>query len=297
MKLLREPLLHFLVLGGLMFAAYSWLHRGAADDAAPTAVRITTSEVAWLKETWSRQWRREPSREELRGLVTDFLKEELLAREARAMKLDEDDTIVRRRLAQKVAFLVEDTAQLAEPTDQDLRHFYDAHRELFQTGARVSFTHVFFNREKRTDAEADARAALAKLQSGADAETVGDRLLIDAEMHDAEERAVAAQFGPDFAKAVLTLKPGVWSGPVVSGYGLHLVRLSALTPGHLREFAEVRAQVLNRWRDEQQRENSSRYFAGLLKKYDVALDESAKSLIGPLDGPLPTPPAGKEGVR
>jgi len=295
MKLLREPLLHFLVAGGLLFAAYSWLRRGDVNETP--VVRITASEVAWLKETWSRQWRREPSRDELRGLVTDYLKEELLAREARAMRLDEDDTIVRRRLAQKVAFLVEDTTRLADPTEQDLRRFYDAHPELFQTGARVPFTHVFFSREKRADAEADAQAALGALQHGADAAALGDRLLLDAEMRDAEERAVAAQFGPDFAQAVLALKPGAWSGPVVSGYGLHLVRVSELTPGRLREFADVRAQALERWRDEQQQAGSARYFAGLLKKYRVSVDESVAPLIGRLDGPLPAPQAGEEAVR
>src|ERR1700730_1348782 len=138
MRILREPLLHFLLIGGLLFATYSWWRRGAGDDPAPARVRITASEVAWLKETWSRQWQREPTREELRGLVTEFLKEELLAREARAMRLDENDTIVRRRLAQKVAFLVEDTAGLAEPTEQDLRRFYAGHPGPFPTSARGS---------------------------------------------------------------------------------------------------------------------------------------------------------------
>ena len=178
-----------------------------------------------------------------------------------------------------------------------MRRFYDAHPEHFQTGARVSFTHIYFSREKRADAESDARAALVELAHGADATALGDRLLIDAEMRDADERAVAAQFGPDFARAVLALKPGVWSGPVVSGYGLHLVRVSELTPGRLREFADVRTQVRERWRDEQERAGSARYFAGLLKKYHVAVDEDVKPLIGPLDGPLPAPPAGEETVR
>ena len=292
MKILREPLLHFVVAGALLFAAYSWLRRGEKGD-APVAVRITANEVAWLRETWSRQWQREPTQDELRGLVTDFLKEELLAREARAMRLDENDTIVRRRLAQKVAFLVEDTARLAEPTEQDLRRFYDAHPEHFQAEARVSFTHVFF----RDGKDAEAKAALAELARGADAAALGDRLLIDAELRDADAQSVAAQFGADFAKSVLTLKPGAWSGPVVSGYGLHLVRVAEHTPGRLRDFAEVKARVLERWRDGQQRESSARYFAGLLKKYGVAVDQDLKPLIGPLDGPLPLVPAGGEGAR
>lgn len=289
MKIFREPLLHFLVMGALLFAAYAWLRRGEKSD-APAAVRITADEVAWLKETWARQWQREPNSDELRGLVTEFLKEELLAREARAMRLDENDTIVRRRLAQKVAFLVEDTARLAEPTEQDLRRFYDAHPEHFQSEARVSFTHVFF----RAGKDAEAKAALAELARGADAAAMGDRLLIDAELRDADAQSVAAQFGADFAKAVMALKPGEWSGPVVSGYGLHLVRVSALTPGGVREFAEVKAKVFERWRDGQQRETSARYFASLLKKYDVIVDERVKPLIGPLEGPLPLPQASGE---
>ena len=116
-RLLKEPLLHFLVLGALLFAVYSWLNRSLPDNkSAAGTVRITSNEIAWLKETWSRQWQREPTRDELRGLVTDFLKEELLAREARALGLDQNDTIVRRRLAQKLEFLVQDTSRLAPET-------------------------------------------------------------------------------------------------------------------------------------------------------------------------------------
>ena len=142
-------MLHFLVLGALLFGAYAWLNRGASarQERGAGAVRITTNEVAWLADTWARQRQHPPTREELRGLVTEYLKEELLAREARAMGLDEDDLVVRRRLAQKLEFLVQDTSQLAEPTDEDLRRIYEANLEQFQTKARISFTQVFFNRD------------------------------------------------------------------------------------------------------------------------------------------------------
>ena len=120
-RLLNEPLLHFLVLGALTFVVYSWLNRSLPDNtSAAGTVRITSNEIAWLKETWSRQWQREPTCDELRGLVTDFLKEELLAREALSLGLDQNDTIVRRRLAQKLEFLVQETSRLAEPTEEDL---------------------------------------------------------------------------------------------------------------------------------------------------------------------------------
>jgi hypothetical protein len=171
-------------------------------------VRITSNEIAWLKETWSRQWQREPTRDELRGLVTDFLKEELLAREARALGLDQDDTIVRRRLAQKLEFLVQDTSTLAEPTEEDLRRFYEANPERFQTDARISFTQVFFSREKRANAATEANAALKDLARGANAVDLSDRILVDSDFVNADMQSVAGQFGREFADAVFALKPG-----------------------------------------------------------------------------------------
>src|SRR5512137_1593075 len=138
-KVLKEPLLHFLVIGAVLFAAYAWRNRGAQSDAGGRQVRISEGDVKWLKETWAKQWQREPNREELRGLVTEFLKEELLAREAREMGLDQNDVYVRRRLAQKVEFMVQDTSRLVEPTENDLRRFYAGNPERFSEPVRVSF--------------------------------------------------------------------------------------------------------------------------------------------------------------
>jgi hypothetical protein len=281
---LKEPLLHFLFAGVLLFAAYEWLNRDTGDDAtAERVVHVTTAQVEWLKESWARQRQRVPDEEELKGLVASYLKEELLAREAKELGLEENDTVVRRRLAQKLEFLVQDTARLAEPTEEDLRRFYEAHPERFQTGAHISFTHVFFSRELRQDAAADVRTALAELSS-ADAvpDNLGDRLLLEAEFHQVDKPTVASQFGPDFADAVMALEPGAWTGPLESGYGLHLVHVSELTPAARWEFVEVKTQVIERWREEQEREAHAQYFAGLLKKYDVIVDESVGPLVGQL---------------
>jgi hypothetical protein len=292
-RLFKEPLLHFLVLGALVFAVYAWLNRSSPDNKSTAGtVRITSNEIAWLKETWSRQWQREPSRDELRGLVTDFLKEELLAREARTLGLDQDDTIVRRRLAQKLEFLVQDTSRLADPTEEDLRRFYEANPERFQTDAHISFTHVFFSREKRAAASAEAKAALSDLARGANPADFGDRLLVDSEIVDADMQSVAGQFGREFADALFALKPGAWTGPIESGYGLHLVRVSEVKPAKRREFSEVKIQVLEYWRQQRQRSDNEKYFASLLKKYNVVVDDSVKPLIGSLDEPIATPTNG-----
>jgi PPIC-type PPIASE domain len=279
-------LLHFLALGALTFVVYSWLNRSLlGNTSAEGTVRITSNEVAWLKETWTRQWQREPTVEEMRGLVTDLLREELLAREAQAMGLGENDTIVRRRLAQKLAFLIEDTSRLAEPTEDDLRKFFDAHPERFQNEARVSFRQIYFSRERRADAAADARVLLGQLsRTSAELDTskLGDRLLIDAEFRDADWQTVVGAFGSDFAEAVFALRSGEWNGPIASGYGLHLVCVSKLTSAKQRDFAEVREQVLERWREQRRLEENDKYFAALLKKYEIVVDDDLKPLLGPL---------------
>ena len=156
MKLFREPLLHFAVIGVALFYAYSWLNesRPALDGVEP--VRIGQGEVQWLRETYSSQWLRPPDAIELQGLVADLVTEELLAREAQAMGLGENDTIVRRRLAQKLKFLVEDTSRLAEPTDAELRQYFEANSARFEENSLVSFSHVYFNPQNRKDAATDA---------------------------------------------------------------------------------------------------------------------------------------------
>jgi hypothetical protein len=282
---LREPFLHFLVGGGLLFVAYAWLNPSVPGaDPEPREVRIGAGEVRWLTDTWVRQWHREPTPDELRVLVSNLLKEELLSREARELGLDENDTVVRRRLAQKLEFLLQDVARIPEPTDDELRRLYEASPEVHRTEPRVSFEHVYFSRARRKDAAKDAADALASLRKvpSADVTQMGDPLLVDAEFRDADRRNVESAFGPEFARAVFTLRPGAWHGPLVSAYGVHLVRVDSADAARPRAFAEVREQVLARWRADRQRENETRYFKRLVEKYQVVLDDSAKSVIGPM---------------
>jgi parvulin-like peptidyl-prolyl isomerase len=270
---LKEPLLHFLVAGGLLFAVYAWLNRGGGE--APHVVRITAAEVHWLKEMWARQWQRPPNEQELRGIVADYVKEALLAREARTLGLDENDTVVRRRLAQKLEFLVQDTARLAEPREDELRQLYDTNRARYQTPARLSFTHIFFK------TEAAARQGLEELATHSAAE-LGDRSLLESDYTQVDEQTVTSLFGGEFAGKVFTLDPGQWHGPIASGYGFHLVRLRERQAAQPRLFDEVRTQVLDEWHRSQQAKASAQFFAGLLQKYDLVVEESVKPLIGPL---------------
>jgi parvulin-like peptidyl-prolyl isomerase len=283
MKMLREPLLHFALAGGLLFAAYTGLNRGAsaAGDGDHT-IRITERELAWLTDTSARAWQRTPNENEMQGLVAEYLKEELLAREARALELDRDDTVVRRRLAQKMSFILEDTARLASPTEADLRARFEAGQERFRTAARSSVVQVYFSSAKRGDrTAADARRALEQLTRGADPASLGDSSLLPPALTDVDEQAIGSQFGAAFAQGVVRLEPGVWAGPIESEFGLHLVQVTARDGGRPRAFEDVRSQLLDEWRREKDAAARNAYFAGLLEKYDVQATAAAQPLLGP----------------
>jgi len=282
MSLFREPLLHFVVVGALLFGGYAWLHDKRAEAMAVEPVRIDQGDVRWLKQTWSSQWLREPTVDELKGLVENLLSEKLMAREAEAMGLDRDDTIVRRRLAQKLKFLVEDTVQLAEPAEAELRQFYTANSAQFETPGKLSFKQVYFNPEHRTDAAGDAKVALAELIAKGEAEpTAGDRLLLGDSFDDTDELALAGMFGADFAHEVFAVEPGAWRGPVKSGYGFHLVFVTRRTTTSPKPFDAVKAAVLADWRNTTQIALSRDYLAELRKKYGVELDGGVKAMLGP----------------
>lgn len=250
-RLLCEPLVHFLAIGAALFAASAWTNRDGnnGDRSNTRMVRITEAEVAWLRETWTRQWQRPPTEQELRGLVTDYLKETLLAREATDMGLTENDTVIRRRLAQKIEFLVRDTVQMAEPTEDELRRHHASRRDQFAEPARVTFTQT-------------------PDQGG---------VLLPTDMTDADLMSVAGVFGHDFARDLFNRELGRCA--LLSTYGRHQVNVLAKQPARPREFADVRTLVLQDWQQEEQRKAHQMFITDLLKKYDVVAEESVKPLL------------------
>ncbi|WP_027992504.1 peptidyl-prolyl cis-trans isomerase [Sinorhizobium meliloti] len=278
MTLFREPLLHFAVIGVVLFGGYSWLH-DEQPAAADEPVRVGEGDVRWLKQTWSSQWLRNPTEDELKGLVDDLLNERLMAREAKEMGLDQDDTVIRRRLAQKLRFIVEDTAQLAEPTEAELRQLYEANRSRFETPGRLSFKQIYFDPEHRADAAAEAKTVLTELNALAESEPASDRLLLGNRFDDASELAISGMFGADFAREVFAVEPGQWRGPVKSGYGLHLVFVMQRTATTPKPFETVKGDVLAEWRRLKQTELSRDFLAALRKKYGVELEDGVKAAL------------------
>jgi hypothetical protein len=281
-KLLREPLFQFLIAGALLFGGYEWWTRGAQTPPTEGSVRIGPGEVRWLRETFASQWKREPTTDEMGGLLATLINEELLAREARALGLDQGDTIVRRRLAQKLTFIVEDTTRIADPSEDELRRYFATRVEGYGTGRRVSFRHVFFSPARRSNAFADAGAALSLISASVSTKPPeGDPLPLEDLHADLDAQAVFSLFGPDFARTVFELNPGSWSGPLKSGYGAHLVLVIRRDEGEPRRFEEVRNTVVDDWRRAKAVETNEAFLAKLRNKYGVVVDSGEKLLLEP----------------
>ncbi len=273
---LEEPLLHFVLLGMLIFAVSGWRAARRPAENAMGHIEVTAGTIGWLSDSFARQWHREPDAEELRGMVDDHLREEVLYREALAMGLDRNDSIVRRRMAQKMEFLTQDMAAEVPPDEAALRKFFGEHAARYAKAARVSFRHVFFSKERRgAKLDADANEALAALAKGASDETMGDPFLREHEFTYTSADEIAAALGREFAEKVIDMPAGGWRGPVASNYGLHLVSVSVRAGPEAVEMELVRGAVARDFSDERRRMANQDFLERLKVRYRITVDEVA----------------------
>ena len=246
-----------------------------APEASSNAVQITAAEADALRRAWVQQWNRAPTDAEFRRLLGEHLRDAILAREAQSLGLHDDDAEVRRRLARKMTAAMEASVPAADPTEDDLKRTLDAHRAEFAVVQRVSFTQIFFSRERRgARATADAAAAAARLRGDKPRGRLdaGDPTMLPATLDAVDEAAIAAQFGAPFAQRVLALPTGSWQGPIESSVGVHLVRVTERSESSTRALAEVREEVTALWRDERRKAASDAAYEVVRRKYDVAVD-------------------------
>jgi peptidyl-prolyl cis-trans isomerase C len=270
----REPLLHFVLLGALLFAVTAFRQ----ENPGQSEIRISAGEVAQLAAFWEAQSQRKPSAEELRGLIEERIDEEVLAREAVRLGLDRDDVIVRRRLAQKMAFVSDDLALLGEPAEAELRAYFDTHRATYTVPDLYALRHVYFNPDRHGMAlDIDAQRALQRLSRGANADEVGDPFMLPRELADVSRDDIARDFGSIFADAVTSTKPGTWAGPVRSPFGVHLVKLEAHTPRTEAHFEDVRDLVREAYLAQKQREANLAMRTKLRQQYRIVVETAEGS--------------------
>jgi len=271
---LREPLLHFLLLGGALFAAYAYFERGSGAAEPSKQIRLTPDDVLAMGTYFQSQWRRMPTSEEFGRLVENKIQEEVLYREAVAMGLDKDDTIVKRRMAQKMQFLAEDVAAAREPTTAELRSWFEKNSAKFAQPPRLSFRHLYFSTDRRGDrARDDAEQALSKLAGqpvdAKIARSLADPFMFQDYYRDRAPDYLGKEFGPPFALAVAKLAPGSWQGPIESGFGWHLVFVDTVIPGRVPAFEEIEPDVNTAWLGEQKAIAWRKGYEAMRAKYTV----------------------------
>jgi parvulin-like peptidyl-prolyl isomerase len=281
-SLLREPLMHFLLLGLALFALDAWL-RPTTSVATRSEIVVSEARIRNLAQNFSRTWQRPPTREELDGLVESFIREEVMVREAVAVGLDRDDAIIRRRLQQKMEFVSEEAAALARPTDAELSTYLQANPDAFRKEPRVTFVQIYLDPRKRMDSlQADARRLIDTLNragSSPDLARFGDTLmLLEARYENATQAELARLFGNEFADVIVKQPTGRWVGPIASGYGAHLVRVESVTPGGTPALEEVRPALEREWANAKRQELSQAFYGKLRAKYaiKVTMPEAAK---------------------
>jgi peptidyl-prolyl cis-trans isomerase C len=265
----REPLLHFVLIGAALFAFTAWRQQQQEHS----EIRITSGEIAQLAAFWETQSQRKPTAAELRGLIEERIDEEVLAREAVRLGLDRDDVILRRRLAQKMAFVSDDLAVAGEPAEADLRAFFDSHQATYTTPDLYALRHVFFNPDRHGMAlDADAQRALRRLTRDGNPNDLGDPFMLPRELADVSRDDIARDFGSMFADAVISAKPGTWAGPVRSPFGVHLVKLESQTPSSVARFEDVRDRVREAFLAQKQQEANAALRAKLRKQYRIVVE-------------------------
>jgi len=273
---LREPLLHFLLIGFGLFAVYSALNPQLGDRYPSNRIVLTEDDLRQMAVAWAAQWRRPPTPGEIRVLIDRKVREEVLYREALALGLDQGDTIVKRRLAQKMEFLAEDVSGVRDPGTVELTAWFEQNRGRFALPGRVSFRHLYFSVDSRGERARDAAAGALEKLTGKSADApaaanVGDRFMYQDYYGDRVPEQVANVFGSTFAQSLFQLKPGAWQGPVESGLGWHLVFVDSITPGRVPAFEEIEPDVKAGWINEQRAEAKRKTFDAMRARYEVVL--------------------------
>lgn len=266
MRFLREPVVHFVLVGLAIFA----LDSAMAPEAAPDEIVVTEQTVERMRGEFETRHGRAPDASETSGLIETHVREEVLYREALALGLHRSDPIVRRRMIQAMEFLSEDLAPLPEPTDEQLEEYLADHRSEFEKPARISLQHIFF--AEGEDASSRASSALEKVRAGDSANQLGDAFVHGQTIEHAGREKLRAKFGGGFAGDAMALEPGVWSEPIESSYGVHLVYVDTARPAGQPGLEEVRHRVEVAWRREARERANEQALERLRDSYEVRVE-------------------------
>jgi hypothetical protein len=271
--LLREPLFQFLVLGAALFGIFHLVDRKKVE--APERIIISSARINNLADGFARTWRRPPGKEELQGLVDDYIRDEVFYREGRAAGLDRDDVIIRRRVRQKMEFFAEDISAV-EPSEAQLAAYLAANPARFKTEDRFSFHQIFLSGTRRAETLDDDIKRLTNdlAHAGATIDTaaLGDTFLLGDEFHAVSVSELAGIFGDSFAKGISVIEQGRWQGPIASSFGQHFVYIGERIQGGLPPLDTVRDAVRREWSNARRLEAEQKLYASLRERYEIVVE-------------------------
>jgi hypothetical protein len=266
--IVREPLLHFLLIGLGLFVLYGLVSPG---DSASRTITISQGQVDDLRRQYAALWGGPPTAAQLSALIEAQVRDEVLYREGMAQGLATDDPVIKRRIRQKVEVMAEEEGSDEAPTDAMLDAYLQSHRARFVTPAKLSFEQIYFN-PQGPDTPESVAAARAKLAAGASPSSFGQPTMLPARVTTTDADLVARDFGTDFATAVAKLPVGQWSGPIGSGVGVHLVKLTALEPPAVPPLADIRPAVTREWENDRRVAANEASYKRARAKYDVVVE-------------------------
>ena len=277
-RLLKEPLVHFLALALVVFAVYGVINTSEAEK--PDRIVVTGPKIEQIAGLFAKAWQRPPTVAELKDLIDDYVKEEILVREALALRLDKDDTVIRRRLRLKMEFLSDAENEALLPTNSELAAYLKANPAKFEIDPMIAFRQIYLNPERRGGRlDQDAASILEVLHSGErpDPSALGDSTLLPSELSITTKSSIGQIFGREFAEALRNATPGQWSVPIKSAFGFHIVRISEYKNGRTPALDEVRDAVVREWTNEKRKARQDARFNELLKRYQVVIESTPRT--------------------
>ena len=276
-RLFKEPLLQFLIIGAAIYGAYA-LFASPEDDYRDNTILVDANRINVMISEWEARWSRSPTRQEIEGLIQAYIKEDVLYRQAVTMGLNEDDPITRRRMAQKLEFLTSDLASFQQPAEGELKQFFEENLDSYRDPDLISFTQIFINPDARGDATlVDAAQILEQVRAAGEpteeTSQLGDRFMLQNYFAAATELDIRRQLGSGFAEQVMKLEPGQWHGPVLSGYGVHLVYVYDFQEAAPPVLENVQDRVREDWLAMKRDEFNAEFLKSLKDRYEIIIEE------------------------
>jgi len=275
MKILKEPLLHFLIIGAILFFVYSWRNPSTENSLQTNKIKVTSADIERIQSLWQKQRGRYPTEVELKGLIDNHVRQQILYREAVKLGLEQNDIIIERRLVQKMEFLSEDLATLQEPTEDILKKYYDENQDTYLIPSQFSFEHIYFNEERNANSKEAALNTLDKISNNQLSKTsfsdMGDPFMLPFNFIRKSQDDIRYDFGESFAKSLVELSHDQWQGPIESGYGLHLVRIYEFIKPYQPKFSDVKEIVTRDYLFQLRQDAKKKFYAQLMKNYEIEI--------------------------